>query len=221
MDFSKPVGSGKTSIDISTDNITTAIRLPDNVPRLEGAALLISNGVMHMFPGTHALFNSDDAYGNILNITTYRTDLTDKVWDFDLKSHQWSVHDSGLEDRSQHPAVAYDAKKQVGWYYGGFDTPDRYYNGNLFVGFPSNGTTRALQDLYRLDQGKENPIRIETDSTFVGNVEEGELVYIEGAGGAGVLVLIGGNAGAQSTQLVSMVDQIQINKFYHSRGPFN
>ena len=45
MDFSKPVNPSQNSIDISTDNITTAINLDIY---FEDGALFISDGVMHM-----------------------------------------------------------------------------------------------------------------------------------------------------------------------------
>ena len=218
VDFSKPDDPSKTSIDISTDNITTAIRLPDNVPRLEGAALFISDGVMHMLPGTHGFYNIEDENGNGHNTTTYRTNLTDKAWDFDLKSQKWSVHVSEMEDRPQYPAIAFDSQKQVGWFYGGFDRPDRYFNGAELVGTDPNQRTRGLQELYHLERGKGAPIKVDTDSSLVGDVEKGELVYIESAGKAGILVLLGGDAGVESTKLVSMVDRV--NWLCRSHCPF-
>ena len=48
MDFSKPVNSSQNNIDISTNNITTAIRLPVHI---NDGALFISDGVMHLLPG--------------------------------------------------------------------------------------------------------------------------------------------------------------------------
>ena len=216
LDFSKPANSSKNSIDISTDSITTAIRLPDNIPRLESGALFISDGVMHMLPGTHAYYNIADEDGNILNNTTsYRTNLTNRVWNYDLKSQKWDVQDSGVGDQAHNPAVAFDAEKQVGWYYGGYDVPDRYYNGTSLVA--SNGSTRALQDLYRVDKGKGAPVKIEARS-LVGNLDDGAMVYIEGRGEAGILVLLGGNDGTQDIQLVSMVDHI--NRFFLFPRPF-
>ena len=175
MDFSEPVDSGTDSIDISTDKITTAIRLPDNVPRLYSGVLWISDGVMHMLPGYYPYGNNTpDEDGNIINITTF-PDLTNEVWNFDLKSQKWDVHASGVEKNPGFPAIAFDTKTQVGWYYGG------YHN------------STGLQDLYRLDRGKENPMKVETDSSLVGAVSRGRLIYIEGAGEAGILVLLGGN----------------------------
>ena len=175
MDFSKPVDVNENSIDISIENITTAIRLPDNVPVLRGGVLLISDGVIHMLPGMYVDGNPNDA-------TTYPKN---KVWNFDLESQEWDVQDSGILDQTEGTAVAYDdavafdADKQVGWYYGG----------NVMLN-PPNGTW--VQDLYRLDRGKETPIKVETNSSLVGKVLAGELVYIGGAGNAGILVLIGG-----------------------------
>ena len=145
--------------------------------------------------------------------------MTNKVWSFDLNSHEWDVHDSGIEGHAQGTAVAFDAEKQVGWYYGGFDRPDQYYNGAMYVDFASIRSTETLQDLYHLGKGKGTPIKVETDSSLVGKVENGELVYIGGVGEAGILVLIGGNAGVQSTQLVSTTNQI--NKLCHSLCPFD
>ena len=205
LDFSKPDNSSTNIIDISTDNITTAIRLPDNVPRLEGATLFISDGVMYMLPGKHAYYNIADADGNLLTTTSYRTNLTSKVWSFDLKSRMWDVLDSGTGDRPQYAVVASDAQKQVAWYYGGYDYPDKYYNGGVLVA--SNGSTRALQDLYQVERGKGTPTKVEMHS-LIGNVGDGALVYVEGIGEAGVLVLLGGNSGTQEIELVSIVDQL-------------
>ena len=175
VDFSKPVGSSSDSIDISTDSITTAIRLPDNVPRLEGGVLWISDGVMHLLPGySDPGKNIVDEDGNIIDIPTFSSsNLTNKVWNFNLKSRKWNVQVSGVED-THYPAVAFATKTQVGWYYGG--THDSI----------------GLQDLYRLDRGVATPIKVETDSSLVGTVSSGMLIYIGGAGEAGILVLLGG-----------------------------
>ena len=210
MDFSKPIGSSKNSIDISTDNITTAVRLPDNIPRLEGGTLFISDGVMHMLPGAHVLNNSVDANGNILNTTTYRVNLTNRVWDFHLESQKWGVHVSEIEDQPGWAAATFDTRNQVGWYYGGHIFAAQYYNGTVLMNSTSNGPDRVLRDLYRLDRGQHTPIKVEADSSIVGVMNGGELVYIEGAGEAGILVLIGGATGVYVKDLgmVSMVDQI-------------
>ena len=219
VDFSTPGNRNENSIDITTDNITTAIRLPDNIPRLTGATLLISDGVMHMLPGTHAFFNIADAEGNPLDITTYRTNLTNKAWSLDLNNWEWNVYVSGVEDRPRGAAVAYDDEKQIGWYYGGWDGPDQYLNGSVYVDFNSSRATRALQDLYRLDRGEGTPIKVKTDSSIVGSVKDGELVYIEGVGKAGILVLIGGEyVGLQEGELNLVSIYIKIKKSHHS-GP--
>ena len=55
-----------------------------------------------------------------------------------------------------------------------------------------NVSRAGSQDLYRLDKGKGTPIIVDTNSSIVGNVTGGELIYIGGAGEAGVLVLMGG-----------------------------
>ena len=129
LDFSKPVDPSQNSIDIRTDHITIAIRLPDDVPRLEHGILLISDGVMHMLPGDQAdqEFIADEA-GNILNYS--HINLVNRVWDYNLEARQWSVHDSGIEEPLSGAAVAFDVEKQVGWYYGGFATFDRYSRKN-------------------------------------------------------------------------------------------
>ena len=191
MDFSKPVDSSKDSIDISTDRITTPIRLPDSVPRLEGGVLWISDGVMHMLPGMYApVHYTANEDGNMINITF--PILTNNVWTFDLKSQKWDVQVSGVEDGPTYPAITFDTKTQVGWYYGG-----RY--GDI-----------GLHDLYRLDRGEATPKIEETNSSLVGTVVYGALVYIEGAGEAGILVLLGGDAESSTTsdQMVSMANQV-------------
>ena len=210
LDFSKPIGSSEKIIDIDTDNITTAIRLPDNIPRLDGGTLFISDGVMHMLPGRHGFNNTVDANGNILNITTYRVDLPNKVWDFDLESQKWDVHASEIGDQAQWAVFAFDTRNQVGWYYGGVIRRAKYYNGTEMLDFTSVTSQKALQDLYCLDRGKNTPRKVDADSSFVGYVREGALVYIEGAGEAGILVLIGGATGIYDGDepLVSTVDQI-------------
>ena len=107
MDFSKPVDSGKNSIDISIENITSTMRLSDDIPHPNGGILIISDGVMHMLPA---------AYSDGNDTTTYPKN---KVWNFDLESREWDVQDSGFEVQVQSAAVAFDAEKEVGWYYGG------------------------------------------------------------------------------------------------------
>ena len=167
MDFSKPVNSSQNSIDISTDNITTAIRLPTSTYIYEGT-LFISDGVMHMF--TH------DA-----------TPLINMVLNFNLKTQGFGARSSGQEE-PQGAAIAFDTEKQVGWYYGGIMDSSIY---------------RVSQDLYRLDRGKWTSTKVDVNSSSVGAVVDGELVYIKNIGEAGVLVLIGGRS---KTQMVSMVD---------------
>ena len=158
MDFSKPVDSSKDSIDISTDKITTPIRLPDNVPRLNPGVLWISDGVMHMLPGEDISHKGGiaDEDGNIISMNP--PNLTNRVWNFDLKSQKWDVQVSGVENRVD-PAIVFDTETQVGWYYGG-----------------QNDTT-GFQDLYRLDRGVATPIRVETNSSLVGAVRSGMLTY--------------------------------------------
>ena len=190
VDFSEPVDPSKDSIDISTDRITTAIRLPDNVPRLYDGVLWISNRFLYMLPGEDFYDEKTaDEYGNDITMTT--PDLKNKVWTFNLDSHAWNVQVSGLEEEynnPQLPAIAFDTKTQVLWYYGGL----------------------ASHELYRVDRGVATPIEVETDSSLVGVVSRGMLVYIESAGNAGILVLLGGIEGIShdEKQPVSMMEQI-------------
>ena len=93
MDFSKPVNSSQNSIDISTDNITTAIRLPTYI---NNGAMFISDGVMHLLPGG---------------------------WDLNLKTQKLSVQGSGIQYHVKGVISAFDTEKQVGWYYGGIVEP--------------------------------------------------------------------------------------------------
>ena len=175
IDFSKPVSSSQNVIDIRTDNITTAIHLPDSIPRISGGALFISDGVMHMLPGW--------------NTMQYEANLTDRMWNFDLETQKWDIQTPGIQETSKGTSatVAFDTMKQVGWYYGWFEAhassagPERY--------------------LYRLDRGKESPTKVDSS---IGGVMEGELVYLENVGDAGVLVLIGGQSE------ISMVNQIML-----------
>ena len=224
LDFSKPVDPSKNSIDIRTDNITIAIRLPDDIPRLENAILLISDGVMHMLPGDQALeqFIADEA-GNIRNYS--HMDLVNRVWDFNLEAQQWSVHDSGIETPLSGTAVAFDVEKQVGWYYGGYDSFDRYSPRMKIdrMGPDLENLSRerdienlfrpGSQDLYRLDRGKGTPIKVNTNSSIVESITGGELIYIGGAGEAGVLVLMGGFLNTEAfPEVVSILNQIQISE---------
>ena len=71
------------------------------------------------------------------------------------------------------------------------------------------------QDLYRLDRGKGSPIKVDTNSSIVGNVTGGELIYIGGAGEAGVLVLIGGYLNQERmATAVSILIQTHTNELY-------
>ena len=189
VDFSKPVDSSEHSIDISTNKITTAIRLPDNIPLLQDGILFISDGVMHMLPGINVDAVNTDADANILNTTTHQVNLIHNFWSFDLKIQTWDIHFSEVEDLQEYDAFAFDTEKQVGWYYGGVYTPDDY----------------KPQHLYRLDREEMTPVEVETESS-AGTVFAGELVYIEGAGKAGILVLIGGE-GQNNGPQVSMTDK--------------
>ena len=100
MDFSKPVNSSQNSIDISTDSITTAIRLPVDIGH---GVLFISDGVMHMLLGEY-------------NDTTNSTYM---VWNLDLKTQKLDVQYLGIQSEASGAAIAFDTEKQVGWYYGG------------------------------------------------------------------------------------------------------
>ena len=173
IDFSKPVSSSQNVIDIRIDNITTAIHLPDNIPRISGGALFISDGVMHMLPGW--------------NTMQYKTNLTNRMWNFDLETQKWDIQTSGIQDPvgDTSATVAFDTRKQVGWYYGWFEDHSS-----------SSGSERYL---YRLDRGKESHTKIDPS---MGSVMEGELVYLENVGDAGALVLIGGQAE------ISMVNKV-------------
>ena len=217
MDFSKPLDSSKNSIDISTDSITTAIRLPDNIPRFELGNLFISDGVVHMLPGSYSDFKIVDGYGTFLSNTTYHTNLTNRVWNFDIGSQEWSVDVSGAEGLINNAASAFDTEKQEGWYYGGNLFHGPFYNMSEVVS--NQDTERMLLDLYRLDRGKGTPIKVETEHASVGNVLAGELVYIGGAGEAGVLVLIGGISGHDISQMVSIAGQIN-GSCHHSHCLF-
>ena len=172
MDLSKPVNSNQNSIDISTDNITTAIRLPSS---FHAGALFISDGVMHMIPGGTFWFSENT------------TNFTNVVWNFNLKTQELDVQDLG-QGQAQGVSIAFDAEKQVGWYYGGLVNS---HGGYLIYS----------QDLYRLDRGKGTPTKVHVNSSSVGSVVGGELVYIKNIGEAGILVLIGGGL-----QMVSTVD---------------
>ena len=169
MDFSKPVNSSQYSIDISTDNITTAIRLPVHI---NDGALFISDGLMHLLPGGY-------------NDTTNSTNM---VWNFNLKTQKLDVQYSGIQSQASGAAIAFDIEKQVGWYYGGIE--DIY-----------DGDFRYPQDLYRLDRGKGTLTKVDVNSSFVGAVAGGELVYLKNIGEAGI---IGGETDLQI--MVSMVD---------------
>ena len=89
LDFSKPATSTQNSIDIRTDNITTAIHLPYGIPLLTDGILTISDGVIHMLPAWNYPDNTDYSF----NVT-----LTNKVWNFDLKSQKWSEDVLGIQD---------------------------------------------------------------------------------------------------------------------------
>ena len=110
---------------------------------------------------------------------------------FNLKTQKLDVQDSGTRYQASSAAIAFDTEKQVGWYYGGV-----VVSNNVF--FESYS-----QYLYRLDRGKGTPTKIEVNSSSVGSVVSGELVYLKNIGMAGILVLIGGSTGLQ---MVSMVD---------------
>ena len=97
---------------------------------------------MHMLPGTHALLNIADEGGNVLDTTTWRTDLTNRVWNFDLVSQKRDLGFCGKKDRPQAAAVAIDTKQQVGWYYRGQVSPDVCYVGTELVYL--NGPTIGL-----------------------------------------------------------------------------
>ena len=100
MDFSKPVSSSQNSIDISTDNITTDIRLP---VYFDEGVLFISDGVMHMLLGGYK----------------YTAPSKNTIWNFNLKTQKSEVQDSGIQYQPYRAAIAFDTEKQVGWYYGG------------------------------------------------------------------------------------------------------
>ena len=206
MDFSKPLDSSKNNIDIGIDSITTAIRLPDNIPRLELGNLFISDGVVRMLPGSYPGDKIVDENGNFLNTTTYQTNLTNRVWNFDIESQKWGVDVAGTEGLINNAASAFDTERQEGWYYGGGLVRGAFYNVSEVAS--NQDTERMLLDLYRLNRGKGTPIKVETVSSFIGPVLGGELVFIGGAGETGVLVLIGGIELAEPKQTVSMAGQI-------------
>ena len=161
-----------------------------------------------MLPGGHSDYRSTDAGGNDLSNTTYHTNLTNRVWSFDLRSRQWNDYTSGIEVQSVGAAVAFDTERQVGWYYGGFDMPRQFVYEDPFK--VEVGSFSALHDLYKFDRGIGTP---GTSLALAATVAHGELVYIKGVGKAGILVLIGGNAGTLGSQLVSMVTKAKVVPF--------
>ena len=175
MDFSKPFNSSQNRIDISTDNITTAIRLPISTYIYEGT-LFISDGVMHMILGE------------------YLDGKITKVWNFNLKTQKLDAQDSGFQYQPVGAAIAFDTEKQVGWYYGGM--------------IDYAGAISYSQDLYRLDRGKGTPTKVDVNSSSVGAVLGGELVYLENIGEAGILVLIGGATGLQMVSMVDLINKV-------------
>ena len=192
MDFSKPVDSSKNIIDISTDNITTTLRVPPDIPILSDGTLFISDGVMHMLPG---IIYSPNGYTEAVVVPSMGIN---QGLNFNVESKKWDIEISGMERSISRAAIAFDAEKQVGWYYGGRTSLNLYEYGGMSRG------------LYRLDKGKGAPTRVETDPSSGGDVVEGELVYVKGIGKAGILVLIGGvvDESTSQAQLVSMVDRI-------------
>ena len=103
------------------------------------------------------------------------------------------IQDSGIKYQATGAAIAFDTEKQVGWYYGGMVEL-------------SDGSSIYSQDLYRLDRGKGTPTKVDVNSSSVGAVLGGELVYLKNIGEAGILVLIGGATGSDDTHMVSIVD---------------
>ena len=166
---------------------------------------------MHILPGRHSGYRMADADANILeagaylNSTGYQTNLTSRVLNFNLESQEWDIQSSGIEDKIQGAAVAFDDEKQVGWYYSGMTVLDPYTNGMWRY---STSSLKTSQDLYRLDRGKGAPTKVEIDSSSTGDVVKGELVYIKDVGKAGILVLFGGMSDVAGIQVVSIMDQI-------------
>ena len=187
------------------------------------ATSFISDGVMHILPGRHSDYRMADADANILEIgvylnsTGYQTNLTSKVLNFNIESREWDLQPSGMVDKIQSAAVAFDDKNQVGWYYSGMTALDPYLNGMWRYSTSSLQTSQAL---YRLDRGKGAPTKVETDSSATGDVVKGELVYIEGVGEAGILVLVGGMADVAGIQVVGIVDQLNNPAIFLTNAPF-
>ena len=132
------------------------------------------------------------------NTMQYKTNLTNRMWTFDLETQTWDIRTSRIQDavRGTSATVAFDTRKQVGWYYTWFEAS-------------SSGSGRYL---YRLDRGKESLAKVDSS---IENVIEGELVYLENIGDAGVLVLIGGDVE------ISMVNEIVLFLFPSLLTPFH
>ena len=135
---------------------------------------------MHMLPGWNTVQNFTGVQ--------YETNLTNRVWNFDLETQEWDIQTSGIQDKAEGTSanVAFDTRKQARWYYAWFEA----------------SSSESERYLYRLDRRKESPTKVDYSTQ---DVMDWNHVYLENIGDAGVLVQI---TSLEDLSTVPMVNQI-------------
>lgn len=198
LDFTKSVNLTRH------DPVTSFYRLGNDVPRIKWGNVFVANGKLRMFGGEHEYYDIMDENGDYMTDPELRPDLTNKIWTVDLETKHWEVGNSGMQSTTAgRTSVAYDEKNEVGWMYGGLVQQEQFHNGTVLQ--ESNPGIITVTSLYRLDSDKPRPEKVTTEGN-PGIVQQGQMEFIEGAGEAGILVLIGGQNGPGDNTMVRVQD---------------
>ena len=123
---------------------------------------------------------------------------------------EWTEGKSGLSSETiGRAATTTDEQGKVGWIYSGSVATSEFFNGTEVIGINTNSPSNAL---YRYNFTSMTPQKVETQNT-IDMAEQGQLVYIPGLGGKGVLVLVGGNNG--NNEMVSCLTVVYSSHNQH------
>lgn len=210
-----------SSVDISTTNIVSLQRLPDDlVPPIKWGNLFAHDGKLHMFGGEpeYSSIIKEDWTMPSPEDTPPRPTINDTLFTYDIQNKKWSTKPSGLGDQNPGSTnFAYSAKNGIGWVYSGVYAAGGYHvNKTLVEGLKVRENLKSVIkfDLPKLSLDEEvvpiNP---------VGLVESGTMSYLPSVGKEGILVVLGGRTESHvmvrsGHKILNQIDIFHINSIF-------
>ncbi|KAF8456803.1 hypothetical protein BDZ91DRAFT_839213 [Kalaharituber pfeilii] len=202
-------------IDLSLDYtvFVKVVRLPDHVPRLKWANMFVEDNTLRLFGGEqefHPTFHTNGSRSY-----RERVPITDRLWTYNIKQDEWNTEDSSSgmgADTVGRAQLAWDPKggrggNGIGWIYGG-----TVETGQWIVGDNITGTAERLKEL----RGFTKVTGVKMSQTWkverlgggqqIGTADMGDLLFVEGVGESGLLVMVGG----RSSNAMRSLNEIQV-----------